>query len=66
MREQGGIDIRMVIRTDGGPDPNRYNVPTAPEITVPLLGSGHFGCYSEQSYMHMVVVKTYHINSLCL
>ena len=32
MKEQGGIDIRMVIRADGGPDPRRYNLPTAPEM----------------------------------
>ena len=27
MKEQGGIDTRMVIRADGGPDPRRYNLP---------------------------------------
>ena len=32
VKEQGGIDIRVVIRADGGPDPRRYNPPTAPEI----------------------------------
>ena len=41
MKEQGGIDIRMVIRADGGPDPRRYNLPTAPEIAVLLPGSGY-------------------------
>ena len=30
MREQGRIDIRMVILADGGPDPRRNNVLTAP------------------------------------
>ena len=41
MKEQGGIDIRIVIRADGGPDPRRYNLPTAPEIAVLLPGSGY-------------------------
>ena len=41
MKEQGGIDIRMVIRADGGPDPRRYKLPTAPEIAVLLPGSGY-------------------------
>ena len=41
MKEQGGIDIRMVIRADGAPDPRRYNLPTAPEIAVLLPGSGY-------------------------
>ena len=40
MRQQGGIDIKMVIRTDGSPDPRRYDVSTAPEISVLLPGSG--------------------------
>ena len=31
MRAQG-VDIRMIIRADGCPDPRRYNAPSAPEI----------------------------------
>ena len=34
MNEQGRINVRMVIRADGDPDPRRYNLPTAPEIAV--------------------------------
>ena len=34
MRAQGGVDIRMIIRADGCPDPRRYNAPSAPEIAV--------------------------------
>ena len=40
MTEQGGVDIRMVMRADGGPDPSRCNLPTAPEIAVLLPSSG--------------------------
>ena len=43
MKEQGGIDIRMVIQADGGLDLRRYNLPTAPEIVVLLPGSGYSG-----------------------
>ena len=55
MREQGGIDIRMVIRADGGPDPRRYNLPTAPEISVLLPGSG----YSEAVANRDIVLHAY-------
>ena len=32
----------MVIRADGGPDPRRYKLHTAPEFAVLLSGSGYF------------------------
>ena len=41
MRAQGGVDIRMIIRADGCPDPRRYNAPSAPEIAVLLPGGGY-------------------------
>ena len=41
MRVQGGVDIRMIIRADGCPDPRRYNAPSAPEIAVLLPGGGY-------------------------
>ena len=41
MKEQCRIDIRMIIQADGGPDPRRYNLLTAPEIAVLLPGSGY-------------------------
>ena len=44
MREHGGADVRMTIRTDGASDPLRYNAPTAPEIAVIMPGDG----YNEQ------------------
>ena len=31
----------MVIRTEGAPDPRRYNVPTAPEVAVIMPGDGY-------------------------
>ena len=34
----GGIEVRMIIKADGCPDPRRYSAPTAPEIAVLLLG----------------------------
>ena len=43
MKEQGGIDIRMFIRADGGPDAHRCNLLTSPEIAVLLPGSGCSG-----------------------
>ena len=43
MRVQGGVDIRMIIRADGWPDPRRYNAPSAHETAVLLPG----GAYSE-------------------
>ena len=55
MREQGGFDIRMVIRADGGPDPRRYNLPTATEIAVLLPGSG----YSEAVANRDIVLHAY-------
>ena len=41
MRAQGGVNIRMIIRADGCPDPRRYNAPYAPEIAVLLPGGGY-------------------------
>ena len=41
MKEQGASDIRMIIRADGGPDPRRYNAPTAPEIAIIMPGDGY-------------------------
>ena len=41
MRAQGVVDIRMIIRADGCPDPRRYNAPSLPEIAVLLPGGGH-------------------------
>ena len=41
MRAQGGVDIRMIIRAYGCPDPRRYNAPSAPEIAVLLPGGGY-------------------------
>ena len=35
MKEQGGIDIKKVIRADGGPDPRRSNLLTG--ILVSLI-----------------------------
>ena len=55
MRVQGGIDIRMVFRADGGPDPSRYNLRTAPEIAVRLPGSG----YSEDVAKRDIVLHAY-------
>ena len=34
MREQGGIDVRMIIRADGRQDHRRYNLPTAPWLWI--------------------------------
>ena len=33
-------DVRMIIRADGGPDPRRYNTPTAPEIAIVYFEAG--------------------------
>ena len=41
MRAQGGVDIRMIIRADGCPDPRRYNAPSVPKIAVLLPGGGY-------------------------
>ena len=41
MRAQGGVDIRMIIRADGCPDPRRYNTPSVQEIAVLLPGGGY-------------------------
>ena len=41
MREQGGADVRMVIKADGCPDSRRYNAPTAQEIAVILQNDGY-------------------------
>ena len=41
MREQGGIDVSMIIQADGCQDSRQYNLPTAPEIPVLLPGSGY-------------------------
>ena len=41
MREQGGADVRMVIRPEGAPDPRRYNAPTVPEVAVIMPGDGY-------------------------
>ena len=41
MREQGGTDVRMVIKADGCPDSRRYNAPTAQEIAVILPNDGY-------------------------
>ena len=41
MRAQGGVDIRLIIRADGCPDPRRYNAPSVPEIAVLLPGGGY-------------------------
>ena len=41
MREQGGADVRMVIRAEGALDPRRYNAPTAPEVAVIMPGDGY-------------------------
>ena len=51
MKEQGGIDTRMVIRADGGPDPRRYNLHTAPEISVLLHGSGYSDVVANRDIM---------------
>ena len=38
---QGANDVRMIIRADGGPDPRRYNAPTAPKIAIIMPGDGY-------------------------
>ena len=41
MRDKGGVDVKMTIRSDGAPDPRLYNAPTAPEIAVIMPGDGY-------------------------
>ena len=42
MKEQAGINIKMVIRAYSGSDPRRYNLLTALEVTILFHGSGYF------------------------
>ena len=64
---KGGIDIRIVIRADGGPDPRRYNLPTAPEIAVLLPGSGYSDVVANRDKCACIRwwYQTYHRNQLC-
>ena len=54
MREQGGADVRMVIKADGCPDPRRYNAPNAQEIAVILPNDG----YGEEVASRDIVLYT--------
>ena len=38
IRATGGVEVRMIIKADGCPDPRWYSAPTAPEIAVLLPG----------------------------
>ena len=41
MKSIGDNNVRMIIRSDGTPDPRRYNAPSAPEIAVIIPGDGY-------------------------
>ena len=54
MAQHGAADIRMTIRAEGLPDPQRYNAPTAQEIAVIMPGDG----YTEHQASRDIVLRT--------
>ena len=46
----------MVIRSDGCPDPRRYNAPTAPEIGIIIPGDGYTkGVSTREIVLHVSI-----------
>ena len=65
MREQGGADLRMVIRTEGAPDSRRYNAPTQGRIKEGWGPGASCECEAPFSSLGLLLIEIKIFSVIC-